>query len=119
MAEQYYHTQVVFQGKLRTYRVPVRWRLLSGDGPKLLGSWVASLGFEPFPVPSRVTELVFAALSNPSVQVKLQNEAGQLIDCNISDILDLSDCGTIEVSSIDLPHAKIIPGRGPSSPLEI
>ena len=119
MSDQYHDTQLIFQGKLRTYRLPVRWRLVSGDRPNSLCAWMASVTFEAFPVPSNINALVFAALSNPTVQVKLQNEDGELVDCNISDILDLADCGSIVISSVDLPYAKMISDNGPSFDLEI
>lgn len=119
MSDPYHDTQLIFQGKLRAYRIPVRWGLLFGDGPTPRGSWIASITFETFPVPDNINALVFAALSNPTVQVKFQNEAGELVDCNISDILDLTDCGSIQISSVDLPHAKMIPGNGPTFDIEI
>ncbi len=119
MIEDYHPTQLVFRGKLRSYSVAARWKLISGESPKAGTTWIASVALEPFPPPSSVTDLIFVALSNPSVQVEMQNDEGELIACHISDILELTDWGNIEISSLDLPSAKIIPGHGASSHLEI
>ena len=104
---------LVFEGTGFRDRVKVQWGLVDGDRIAQGASWRAVITFFAHPVPENVTSSIFIALSNSSVIMKLQMDEDTIVDCHICEILDLPDSGSIEISSLDRPGAKIIWGNGP------
>jgi len=96
-----------FEGPSLDECLKVYWNLRSGELAEGK-TWIASVSFSPdFAVPDRADTLVFRALSDPEIRMKLQTDEGVTVDCVVHDILELIDCGEIDVASPDLGGAKI------------
>ncbi len=87
-------------------KITIYWELIFGNlGAK---SWKASVSFTPsFGVPERALKLLFGALEDPSIQVLLELDDGKKYECVIHEILDLADCGVIDIASPNMERARI------------
>jgi len=88
-------------------RVAVDWELTLGQefsNAKLWKALISFSGYSPI-LPKWLTDLIFTALSDPNVKIHLQANDVEEVDGHISDVLDLADCGVIELSSLNLPRA--------------
>ncbi len=100
--------ELEFAGTDVIENVLVYWELKSGELAQGK-TWIAYASFSPdYVVPHSAQTLIFKALSDPSITIKLQTDDGAVFGCVVYDILDLSDCGYIQIASPDLAGAKII-----------
>jgi len=95
-----------FKGPDLVEHLQAYWELRSGklaEGK----TWIASVSFSPdWVVPEKARTLVFTALADPEVKVRLGIDRQTTVSCVVYDILELVDCGAILVASPDLGGAK-------------
>ncbi len=90
-------------------RVVVDWELTMGQEFSDNQSWKALVSFPGYSStpPQWILNLISAALSDSRVRIHLQTSDEERFEGHISDILDLADCGVIELSSLNLPGARM------------
>ncbi|MDY7041480.1 MAG: hypothetical protein SVX38_11510 [Chloroflexota bacterium] len=106
MDEQRKTGLLIFEGPGLNEHLKVYWKLRSGELVEG-GTWVLAVSFSPdFSVSDRAYNLLFKALSDSAIKVKLQTDEGVIVNCVIHDILDL-DCGVAKIASPNLGGATI------------
>ena len=101
--------KLFFKGADFEEQMNVYWELKSGE--LIEGqTWEAFVWFsKDYFVPERAEELVFKALADDSMEIKLtvQGQDDTALSCVIADILELNESGYVDISSPDLGRARI------------
>ncbi len=97
---------LTFEGPNFTEKLQILWELRSGE--LIEGkTWVAAISFtNDWEVPARASGLIFQALSDESIKMRFEPEAGTPLRCHVYGIEDLPDAGVITIASPDLPGDK-------------
>jgi len=98
---------LLFEGSNFSDKLSVEWDLIQGDDLVSGKPWRANIGFYTLRVPENVRTAIFKALSTTTIKTQLILEDGKVLDCHITDILNLADDGIIEVASADFRASKI------------
>jgi len=99
--------RLVFDGPNIKGSLKVFWKLRHGT-LAANGEWIADISFAPdYSISRQARNWIFEAASDDAIKLLLETDSNLAAKCVIHGMLDLADCGVIQVSSPALGSAKI------------